>query len=320
MERAPYYDDIASGPAATAHWLTADDGARIRVAAFAGGTEGTVLLFTGRTEYIEKYARVAQDFLDRGLTTLVVDWRGQGLSDRLTGDASLGHVAHFSDYQLDVGAVTTAAAELELPKPWYLLGHSMGGAIGLRALHNGLPVEAAACTGPMWGISLNPILRPVAWAVSGVSRHLGLGAVYAPGTKPTNYVISAAFQDNLLTTDAESYELLRHQLQTHPELAIGGPSLAWLNEALWEIRDLRRRPAPDVPAITFIGDNERIVDMQAVRDRMQSWPGGEIVVLPGGEHEILMEARQTRHTVIDRMVGFFKTTGSHSATQAKAAS
>lgn len=320
MEPAPYYDDVADGPAIPAYWLTTGDGARIRIATHMGGPDGTVLLFTGRTEYAEKYARVAQDFLDRGLTTLVVDWRGQGLSDRLTGDSSLGHVAHFLDYQLDVKAVTAAAAELDLPTPWYLLGHSMGGAIGLRALHNGLPVVAAACTGPMWGISLNPILRPVAWAVSGVSRHLGLGAVYAPGTKSTNYVISAAFDDNLLTTDPESYELLRHQLRTHPELAIGGPSLAWLNEALWEIRDLRRRPAPDVPAITFVGDNERIVDMQAMRDRMESWPGGELVVLPGGEHEILMEAAQTRHKVIDRMVDFFKASAHHSENPTQAAS
>jgi len=44
--------------------------------------KGTVLLFPGRTEYIEKYGPAAADFLARGFATVVIDWRGQGLADR----------------------------------------------------------------------------------------------------------------------------------------------------------------------------------------------------------------------------------------------
>lgn len=176
MHAAPLFDDVAGGPeGGAAWWLTAADGVRIRVAAWTcEGPHGTVLLFPGRTEYIEKYGRAARDLAACGYATLVVDWRGQGLSDRITGDPMSGHVLHFSDYQHDVTAMTDAARRLDLPRPWHLLAHSMGGAIGLRAVMQGLEVKACAFSSPMWGIRMAHALRPVAWSLSWGSRHLGM--------------------------------------------------------------------------------------------------------------------------------------------------
>ena len=59
-------------------------GVRIRVGLWhRQGPAGTVLLFPGRTEYVEKYGRTARLLAARGLATLVIDWRGQGIADRL---------------------------------------------------------------------------------------------------------------------------------------------------------------------------------------------------------------------------------------------
>lgn len=305
MDHAPYFTDVAAGPTPQAYWVRASDGVRNRIAVFSGGSRGTVLLFTGRTEYAEKYGQVAGDFVERDLSILVVDWRGQGLSDRVAPDKRMGHVAHFLDYQRDVEAVVKAAKELELPKPWYLLGHSMGGAIGLRALYQGLDVTAASFTGPMWDIAMKPILRPVAFGLGYVANVLGLTTMFAPGTGPTNYVLSAPFNDNLLTTDEPSYQALRRQMETHPELSIGGPSVGWVSQALHEAQDLKNRPAPTLPAITFLGTNERIVDKPAVESRMAGWTNGELVKVEGGEHELLMEGDTIRLQVIDQMLSFF---------------
>ncbi len=72
--------------------------------------KGTVLLFPGRTEYIEKYGRAARDLYQRGFATLTVDWRGQGLADRMLEDARIGHVHYFTDYQKDVAAMIAGRA------------------------------------------------------------------------------------------------------------------------------------------------------------------------------------------------------------------
>ena len=110
MHAAPLFDDVAQGPeGGTAWWISASDGVRLRVGLWNRDAKGgTVLLFPGRTEYIEKYGRAAAHFADCGYATLVLDWRGQGLSDRLTTDAMAGHVHEFADYQRDVAAMVEA--------------------------------------------------------------------------------------------------------------------------------------------------------------------------------------------------------------------
>jgi len=155
---APLFTDIHPGPeGGMAHWVETSDGKRIRVGHWpVSGAKGTVLLFPGRTEYIEKYGPAASDLAARGLGTIAIDWRGQGLADRLLDDPRVGHVDAFSDYQKDVAAMLRAARALSLPRPFYLLAHSMGGCIGLRAVIEGLPVQAAAFTGPMW-VSISPL-------------------------------------------------------------------------------------------------------------------------------------------------------------------
>ncbi|MFM2355698.1 MAG: lysophospholipase, partial [Pseudomonadota bacterium] len=82
MEAAPLYSDVAPGAeAASAHYIRAQDGLRIRVGIWREGSRGTVLMFPGRTEYIEKYAHVATAMGKAGYATLIIDWRGQGLAD-----------------------------------------------------------------------------------------------------------------------------------------------------------------------------------------------------------------------------------------------
>lgn len=307
MEQAPLFEDVAEAPAGgAAYWLKTADGLRIRVAAWGKeGAKGTVLLFPGRTEYIEKYGRAVGDLHTRGFASLVVDWRGQGLSDRLTADRATGHVHIFHDYQHDVQAALQAARDLNLPEPYYLLAHSMGGCIGLRALQNGLPVKAAAFTGPMWGIVIEPWRKPFAFALSWLSRKLSFPHVRAPGTGGETYVKQAPFEDNMLTTDPEMFAYMKRQTDAHPELALGGPSLGWLDEALTECRALMAMDAPDLPTLTFLGTNERIVSKDAIVLYKKGWPRGTLEIVDGAEHEAMMEAPALRDRVFDMTAAHF---------------
>lgn len=310
LDAAPLYTDIAPGPeTGQAHWAMTSDGKRIRVAHWMfEGAKGTVLIFPGRTEYIEKYGVVAQELAQRGLASLAIDWRGQGLADRLMSDPMIGHVENFTDYQKDVSAVMRAARELGLPRPYFLLAHSMGGCIGLRAVMEGLPVQAAAFTGPMWGIYIKPQLRLIATLLASVMPRIGRGHLMPPGSTRDPYVLAAPFEDNMLSTDPAMYDMMRDQLRAHPDLALGGPSYVWLREALAETKHLASRAAPAVSAVTWLGTNERIVDTPRIHERMEGWKGGRLEIVEGGEHEILMERADLRNPVYDGLEKLFLAT------------
>jgi lysophospholipase len=306
-DTAPYHADIAGNPDGICHWLTTSDGVRVRVGHWSvADAKGTVVIFPGRTEYIEKYGRTAAEFASRGFAAVAIDWRGQGIADRLLDNRAVGHVEEFSDYQRDVAAMMAHIGDLGLPKPYHLLGHSMGGCIGLRALHKGLTVETAAFSAPMWGIQMSAALRPIAWGVSSVSKPLGFGGVFAPGQQAETYVLRATADENTLTSDAANFEFLQNQLKAHPDLALGGPSLHWLNESLREMRRLSMRPSPSVPSITFLGSEEAIVDPARIYARMDEWSNGDLVVLDGGRHEVLMEEKSIRDRVIDGAAALFE--------------
>ncbi len=308
MDAAPLYSDVADGPeGGRAFWLRASDGVRLRIGLWTpeGATTGTVLLLPGRTEYVEKYGRVARDLAQRGYATLAVDWRGQGLADRLLDDVMSGHVQLFDDYQKDVDAVVAALDNLDLPRPLHLLGHSMGGCIGLRAMMNGLPVASCGFSGPMWGIRISSPLRPVAWSLSWGSRHVGLCHLYAPGTKSNSYVLVEPFQSNKLTGDEDMYNYMIDQAKAHPELTLGGPSLRWLHEALRETLALSRLPSPDLPCLTLLGTDEDIVDIPRIRARMAAWPGARLEEIHGGRHEVMMDTPEMRRQVFDLLTAHY---------------
>lgn len=307
MEAAPLFHDVAEGPeGGAAWWLRTADGVRLRIGFWpCAGARGTVLLFPGRTEFVEKYGRTAADLAARGYAMLAVDWRGQGLADRPLADREVGHVCRFTDYQQDVATVVAAARRLALPRPWHLIGHSMGGLIGLRAVAEGLDVASAAFSAPMWGVIIKPWMRPFARLVTAASGHVGLGHLYAPGTHTRNYVMTTPFEGNQLTRDAGMYAYMRRQLEAHPELGLGGPSLHWVHEGLAEIRAFRSAALPRLPVYIGVGGGERIVDVAAVREMAGRWPGAAFEVFPGAEHELLMELPEVRLAFTARAAALF---------------
>ena len=310
MEAAPLFADVAEGPpGGEAFWLHAADGVRLRVGLWRGGGRGTVLMFPGRTEYVEKYGRLASDLATQDYGTMVIDWRGQGLADHLAPDPMVGHVGRFADFQRDVAALIDAAGRLALPRPLHLVAHSMGGCIGLRALIRGLPVASATFSAPMWGIGIKPQMRPAAWVITSMACLAGLGTRYAPGTGPGTYVRDAPFADNTLTTDADMWAYMGRQVTRYPALALGGPSMQWVNEALFEMSRLRRAALPGTPTLVALGMQERVVNPEAVRRMMGRWPAAEFLELPGSEHEMIMESPAIRARFMQAALALFAQTG-----------
>ena len=306
MQSAPFYDDVAEGPVGgSAFWCQTDDGIRVRIGYWPGGSKGTVLLFPGRTEYVEKFGRTARELANRGYATLTIDWRGQGLADRLSSDALRGHVDVFADYQIDVAAMLGAAHELNCPEPFCVMSQSMRGCIALRSLHNGIPVNAAAFSAPRGGIQMTTSERIAAWPIGLALHRTPAGHWRVPGTKKNSYVLDQPFEDNELTTDPDMFAYMQLQVTEVQSLNLAGPSIRWLFAAMLESRALLRMPAPDVPAITHLGTNERIVTTKPIHAIMDKWNNGRLHIAEGAEHEVLIEKPAIRNAFYDDAAALF---------------
>ncbi|MBL4916296.1 alpha/beta fold hydrolase [Szabonella alba] len=304
---APFHADLAEGPeGGHAVWLRTHDGVRIRLGIWPAGPKGRVLIFPGRTEYIEKYGRVAQDLAQAGYGSVAVDWRGQGLADRLTPDPMLGHVGRFSDYQHDVAAVLAHLDAAEPGMPRFLLAHSMGGCIGLRALVDGrIAPRAAAFSAPMWGIRFSPGMRQIARLMSGAARLTGRGQQYTPSTRSESHILATPFADNFLTGDEAAYAWMQAHLHKVPALGLGGPGLHWLGLAIAEGRALEGAPLPDLPVLCLLGSRESIVDPAAIHRLAARWPSARLQMLNGAAHELLMEQKALRDAALQSVLDLF---------------
>src|SRR4051794_5876342 len=115
----PVPEDVVSGAIKTA------DGAELRFARWAPppGRRGTVCVFTGRSEQIEKYFETVRDLRDRGFAVAALDWRGQGHSSRRLRGLRKGYVRDFADYETDVDAFVGPGGVAGWPPPPFSPAH-----------------------------------------------------------------------------------------------------------------------------------------------------------------------------------------------------
>ena len=297
MKNAPLYEDILEGPLdGQARWLITADNVKIRAAYWNfSNSNGTIFVFPGRNEYIEKYGRTCKKIQSIGYSSIVIDWRGQGLSERLVKNKLIGHVNLFQDYQKDVNALVLFATNKRFPKPWFLLAHSMGGAIGLRAINNGLPIQKVIFSAPMWDIKMHQsklidkILHFYTKNTYPIYKLFKKENEFVPSTNTVPYLKTEEFEHNTLTNDEEYFCYLKNQILKYPALALAGPSIKWLQTALEECYKLQQTAAPKVPCLTFYSLNDKIVNNTAIEKIMDSWREGRLVNIAHTQHEIFME-------------------------------
>src|SRR5205823_9286145 len=120
-------------------FIAAGDGRRLRVGTWDAAPDiaqrGFCAIFTGQTEFLEKYQEVIAELAARGFAGAALDWRGQGGSERLVADPLKAHVRDFGEYDADLSAFMNEVARPAGATPPVALAHSMGAHILLRALH-----------------------------------------------------------------------------------------------------------------------------------------------------------------------------------------
>ena len=291
----------ASPPGGQGDWFRGAGGLRLRAAFWTPSSlvaktpRGTVVLSPGRTEPIEKYFEVIGNFLARGFCVLAHDWRGQGLSARLLPDRLKGHARAVEEFLDDYDRLLNAF-ETRAPKPWIMVGHSMGAALNLLTLENGESRFAGAVlSGPMLRIKTGKrSMWSVKLAVRWNLRHGKAGDfVLDDPDDPFDHT----FETDALTTDHDRYDLWRQQLYACPHLAVGGPTWGWLAFAL-DAGERALKPkalkAVKIP-VTFVqpGEDDRVWK-QTNRWAAKRLGRGRYVEVPGSKHEVIMETDDLR--------------------------
>ena len=278
------------------------DGEFLRYAhwnATVGPRRGTVCIFTGRTEYIEKYFETVADLRRRGFTVAIFDWRGQGGSFRSADDRRKGHIDDFSEYDQDISNFMREIVLPDCPPPYAVLAHSMGGHIFLRnATSSGSWFEKAALVAPMVDLDPNILQYPanVVWAYAAAAKLFGFAEFYVRGGSPTGGMIGE-FETNILTSDRERHQRNFMLEEAARDLLIGSPTIGWLNAALRSIAKINH---PDffstikIPTLIFAAGQDVIVPSRSVEDYAARLKSGTGILLPDAKHEILQETDDIR--------------------------
>ncbi len=289
--------------------LEASDGVRLRGAlwrgAGGGGSRGLVLLLNGRTEFLEKCAIPAAALVARGFAVASIDWRGQGLSQRLTSTPLKGHVGKFTDYHLDLAALMAHGQVAAVAGPRLILAHSMGGTIGLGAIKRGLLAPGAVIlSATMLGINLRPSRRLLSPITLRLARPLGKLESWPPFEVADEPQVFTGFEDNTLTGDQAVFEWVVAALKREPALQLGLPTLGWLSAAFVEMAWLAIQGQLGCPGLCLLGSREEVVDpalVRAIAARLKL----ELVEIEDARHELLLEAEPMRTQVwaaIDRFL------------------
>jgi len=282
-------------------WFESTSGKRLR-ACLAPATNpsprGTCLVCPGRTEFIEKYFEVARELQARGFAVLILDWPGQGLSDRLLDDPLKGHIDRFETFMEALKSGLAACPDL--PQPYISLAHSMGGAIALAAIGNQLvDVRAAAFCAPMWGLPLSRVQRYFVWAM----RVMGRSDDFAIKPGPPE-----RFEENQVTHDRAHWQLNRDLTDAAPDLELGPVTWGWLSASL-DIFSTVTNPEIlqriQIPVFVASAAEEKLVDNRSHQTVSELLPDCEHITVEEAMHEILMEKADKREQFwagFDRML------------------
>lgn len=295
----------ACPPGGEGDWFRGAGGLRLRAGFWTPSSmqartpRGTVILSPGRTEPIEKYFELIGNFLARGFCVLAHDWRGQGLSARLLPDRLRGHARAVEEF-LDDYARLLDAYEARAPKPWIMVGHSMGGCLNLLTLEEGdTRFAGAVLSSPMLRIktgkrSMWTVKLAVRWAL----RHGKAGDyVLDDPDDPFDHT----FEKDALTSDYGRYDLWRQQLYACPHLAIGGPTWGWLAFALDAgERALKPRGLKTVkiPVCIVQAAEDDKVWKQTNRWAARRLGRGRYAEVAGARHEVIMEVDELRNVFL----------------------
>jgi lysophospholipase len=288
----PVPEDVVSGAIKTR------DGVTLRFARWQPppGRKGTVCVFQGRTEFIEKYFETVRELRSRGFAVATLDWRGQGLSDRALADPRKGHVGDFAEFEYDVEAFMNQVVLPDCPPPLFAIGHSMGGTVMMRIARLGSRwFDRIVLSAPMIrlaGVRGATLSKFTATAM----RLAGMGTAYVPGGGDA-IASTGPYINNPATSDPVRHARTKAVLEAAPELGLGSPTVSWLNAAYRAMNEFSDPNYPSkvrLPLMLIAAGRDEVVSTAATEDIAVRLRAGAHLIIAGSRHELMMEQDRYR--------------------------
>jgi alpha-beta hydrolase superfamily lysophospholipase len=251
----------------------------------SGKAQRWLAFCNGRTEWIEKYSHLPDEFnLDDHTGFLTWDHRGQG--------ASGGARAWINDYKTYGQDAKQVIDKFIGSQPYHLLCHSMGCLIAIHATLNGyIKPKAIVISSPLLGLPRHPMDPALAHKISTAITALGLGHL---GTR-TGRHWRPPFERNVLTHSHERY----YQIQNSP-YPVPSPTFEWVKAsyaATQEILQPELLKNLPCPVLILCGTDEKVVDIEAITPwietaRRHTKQRVELQWIQGGRHELFYESKE----------------------------
>lgn len=253
---------------------------------------GSVLIVHGFTENAYKYSEIIYSLLQNGFSVAAYDQRGHGRSwhDPAIKDLSLTHVQDFDEYVQDLSAVCDQVLK-DMPKPWMVFAHSMGGAVtGLFLERHPDTFTRAALSAPMIAPNLHGFPRPIIEALCRGYNLLGQGKkrvfVSRAYSGPEDFPTSCA-------TGKERFDWYDRAKQENENFHNNGPTYAWTLESAKVTQQLLAPGAPEkiaCPVRLYTAENDHSVMPEEQKQFISRVPKGERVFVKQARHEIYRSA------------------------------
>lgn len=285
-------------------YLTMQDGTKLRTSSWVSNSHShaIVVLVNGHREYMEKQSEFISDFLEKGYALYAFDNRGQGLSDRILEDRSKSYAENFDFFSNDLkeimsNLVMTDPRANELPI--YLIGHSMGGHICLRYLHDcSEKIDKVILMAPLIGFNFGKGLTDIIIkSVIYCANWLGFKKSFAFGQ--TNYLSKEKrlIKQKLLTHDDKRYAAEENIIKSNPELYVGGATFGWLKSALHSIHKINTPHYLDkisTPILVVMAGDDQVISNDAIQKLFSKHDSIKLVTIKGARHEIYRESNLYR--------------------------
>jgi len=270
-------------------------------------SKGTILIFTGFTEFIEKYYETIGDLNKLGWNVVAFDWRGQGLSSKLLKEKDKGYIEDFAQYLQDADAVYLKRVA-HLPKPHNLLGHSMGGHLAFRELQEHPDrYHRAVLSAPMQSIAGLP--TGVLSKFATFFRLLGFGQAYVIGGKDGDK--NKTYER--LTSDLARFKKWSSIFKQEPKLLMGSATWNWSKAAARSMRhSMKPKQIRKIKTPVYVASaKEDVVVNEETHERMDDTnPLIKIVPYPDARHEIYTEVNHHRNRFMREIDEFFNQSNS----------
>jgi lysophospholipase len=280
-----------------------------------------IVIVPGRSESYLKYQELIYDLDLQGYDSVIIDHRGQGLSQRLLKNRFKGYVVEFDDYADDLQQLLNQVLPSLYPEKHhnpFMLAHSMGGAIALRYLQkNQNNVQSLVLSSPMIAISSggtpNILAELVVKVGTKINQLLSKTPWYFFGQNDVN---KSSFSDNVLMHSEVRFQRFQALYQQQPELKLGGVTFNWLNQALVANKNLFNDLTKITqPTLMMQASEEHIVD-NAAQNRFcqqlhkinhKACIDGKPKIISGAYHELFFEVDEYRDIALDAALSWFAT-------------